>query len=132
MTYALACNALQQPDAGKAEQLSHEIAPPVEGPEASDGADDDGPEEAAIPHGDAGHVHLCKFDHVEGAKLCESLYNHYRLPDGTMVHYYHRDELMEKLVVRVAEQPWRNAKESTDSALWRMCRCFTFSLHNRR
>lgn len=52
------------------------------------------------------HVHLCKFDHVPGSKVCQHLYGHYELPDGTLVHYYHRDDMQEEVVgLRIAPPP---------------------------
>ena len=52
------------------------------------------------------HVHLCKFDHVPGSKVCQHLYGHYELPDGSLVHYYHRDDMQEKVVgLRIAPPP---------------------------
>ena len=47
----------------------------------------------------APHAHLSLFKHVPGAEVCQSLFGHYALPDGTMAHYYHRDEVEERAVV---------------------------------
>lgn len=51
------------------------------------------------------HVHLCKFQHVEGAQVCHSLYEHYQLPDGTLVHYYVQDDVQEKVLVSAGQPP---------------------------
>lgn len=45
-------------------------------------------------------VVLHKFEHVDGAQVCASLYPHYTLPDGTTVHYYHHDNLFDNNIVR--------------------------------
>ena len=42
-------------------------------------------------------VQLASFEHVPGAKMCESLYRHYRLPDGRLVHMYLTDQLHEQV-----------------------------------
>lgn len=33
-------------------------------------------------------VKMAKFEHVEGAEVCLSLYHHYRLPNGRLVHFH--------------------------------------------
>ena len=42
-------------------------------------------------------VQLSKFDHVDGCKICEGLFPHFKLPDGSYTHYYHRDHLEEEV-----------------------------------
>ena len=42
-------------------------------------------------------VKLAKFRHVEGCKTCEALYRHYKLPDGSMAHFYQDDDLEEEV-----------------------------------
>lgn len=32
--------------------------------------------------------HVCEFPHSDGSIVCSSLYPHYTLPDGRVVHYY--------------------------------------------
>lgn len=49
-------------------------------------------------------VKLAKFRHVEGCKTCEALYRHYKLPDGSMAHFYQDDDLEEE--VRGAPPLW--------------------------
>lgn len=33
------------------------------------------------------------FAHTEGCTLCQSLFPHHKLPDGRVVHYFHKDNL---------------------------------------
>jgi len=44
-------------------------------------------------------VHLSKFRHVDGCRICEGLYPHFQLPDGTWAHYYQKDGLEEEVCV---------------------------------
>ena len=53
------------------------------------------PQRDAIPF-----VQLSKFRHVDGCRICEGLYPHFQLPDGTWAHYYQRDDLEEDVSLR--------------------------------
>ncbi len=33
------------------------------------------------------------FPHTDGCTLCHSLFPHHKLPDGRVVHYFHKDNL---------------------------------------
>lgn len=48
-----------------------------------------------LKKGGVTHGKLCRFDHVDGAHVCSSLYKHFTLPTGQTVHYYHNDTMHE-------------------------------------
>ena len=50
-------------------------------------------------------VHLARFEHVPGCKVCHGLYQHYTLPDGRSMHYYHKDNLNELVLDTMVQPP---------------------------
>eukprot|EP00854_Cymbomonas_tetramitiformis_P006152 gene6152-7377_t len=52
------------------------------------------------------HVLLDQFKHQEGCKICEGLFTHHTLPDGSCVHYYHPPKpVVDELEIKVEGAP---------------------------
>eukprot|EP00854_Cymbomonas_tetramitiformis_P029395 gene29395-36607_t len=51
------------------------------------------------------HVEI--FEHVEGSQMCEGLFKHYHLPDGRIVHCYHRPRTLVDEVDVMLDVPQR-------------------------
>lgn len=48
---------------------------------------------------------LWMFEHVPGARLCEGLFGHYTMPDGTIAHLFARDRLYDAAAAMVLALP---------------------------
>lgn len=50
-------------------------------------------------------IKLCRFEHIDGSTVCESLYRHYTAPDGRTYHFHVADELHEIVAEAATRAP---------------------------